>query len=100
MGCTDETREGGLRLDIRAAALEAEPIDPLLREIDAALADDADALLRNADGDIDGALQRIHDPYFGICMDCGDDIGIQRLMAFPTAVRCIACQSHHERANS
>ena len=47
--------------DIRAAALEAEPIDPLLREIDAALADDADALLRNADGDIDGALRSVFD---------------------------------------
>jgi hypothetical protein len=47
--------------DIRDAALEAEPIDPLLREIDAALADDADALLRDADGDIDGALRSVFD---------------------------------------
>lgn len=47
--------------DIRDAALEPEPIDPLLREIDAALADDADALLRNADGDIDGALRSVFD---------------------------------------
>jgi hypothetical protein len=47
--------------DVRAAALEAEPIDPLLREIDAALDDDADALLRNADGDIDGALRSVFD---------------------------------------
>jgi len=47
--------------DVRLAALEAEPIDPLLREIDAALADDADALLRNADGDIEGVLRSVFD---------------------------------------
>ena len=47
--------------------------------------------------EIDGALHRIKDPYFGICIDCGDDIGIQRLMAFPTAVRCVTCQSQRER---
>ena len=38
-----------------------EPIDPLLREIDAALADDADALLRDANGDIDSALRSVFD---------------------------------------
>jgi DnaK suppressor protein len=47
--------------------------------------------------DIDDALRRIKDPYFGICIDCGDDIGIDRLKAFPTATRCISCQGQREK---
>jgi len=48
-------------VDVRADALEAEPIDPLIREIDAALSDDADALLRNSNGDIGGAVRSVFD---------------------------------------
>ena len=48
-------------VDLVRDALEQEPIDPLLREIDAALADDADALLRDANGDIDSALRSVFD---------------------------------------
>ena len=46
---------------------------------------------------IDDALARIKEPYFGICTDCGDDIGIARLMAFPTATRCVSCQGMREK---
>lgn len=46
---------------------------------------------------IDNALTRIKEPYFGICTDCGDDIGIARLMAFPTATRCVTCQGMREK---
>lgn len=47
--------------DIRIEALEAEPIDPLIKEIDAALADDADALLKGANGDVGQALRSVFD---------------------------------------
>lgn len=47
--------------DVRSEAIEAEPIDPLIREIDAALSDDADALLRNSNGDIAGAVRSVFD---------------------------------------
>ena len=47
--------------DLVRDALEQEPVDPLLREIDAALADDADALLRGSNGDIDSALRSVFD---------------------------------------
>lgn len=47
--------------DIRADALETEPVDPLLKEIDAALADDADTLLKGANGDIGEALRSVFD---------------------------------------
>lgn len=47
--------------------------------------------------DIDEALMRMKAHRFGRCVDCGEDIGFRRLMAFPTASRCMTCQSMHER---
>ena len=47
--------------------------------------------------DIDDALARIKRPHFGVCVECGDDIGIERLTVFPTATRCVACQSVREK---
>ena len=47
--------------------------------------------------DIDLALSRLGSPDFGSCLDCGGEIGFERLMAFPTATRCVTCQSQHER---
>ena len=47
--------------------------------------------------DIDEALARLQTGDFGSCPDCGGDIGFERLMAFPTATRCVTCQSLHER---
>lgn len=46
--------------------------------------------------DIDAALIRIGDRKYAVCTDCGDDIGLNRLAAFPTAERCIECQRRHE----
>jgi len=42
------------------------------------------------------ALARLTDGTYGECIDCGDEIGIQRLEAYPTAKRCIRCQTHYE----
>lgn len=47
--------------------------------------------------DIEAALQRIRDGAYGVCIDCGDDIAFNRLLAYPTAKRCIACQEKRER---
>lgn len=47
--------------------------------------------------DIDAAFQRIEDGDYGVCIDCGDDIGFARLHAYPTAKRCIICQQQHEK---
>lgn len=33
----------------------------------------------------------------GLCCECGLGIGKQRLLASPTVIRCIDCQSEHER---
>lgn len=47
--------------------------------------------------EIEAALARIRTHEFGACPDCGADIGFERLMAFPTARRCVTCQGLHER---
>lgn len=47
--------------------------------------------------DIDEALARLRTGDFGTCPDCGGEIGFERLMAFPTATRCVTCQGLHER---
>jgi len=47
--------------------------------------------------DIELAKKRLKDGIFGTCVDCSDDIAFERLMAYPTAQRCIICQQQHER---
>jgi DnaK suppressor protein len=52
--------------------------------------------LQNA-RDLNAALDRIQTGVYGDCIDCGDDIGFERLSAYPTAERCIKCQYQHEK---
>lgn len=47
--------------------------------------------------DIEAAQARINDGSFGTCVDCGDEIGFERLQAYPTAKRCVRCQQQHEK---
>jgi DnaK suppressor protein len=47
--------------------------------------------------DVDAALARIRGGSFGICSDCGGEIDINRLRAYPTAARCIECQGRFEK---
>lgn len=47
--------------------------------------------------DIDAALMRIATGSYGECCDCQEPIAIERLAAYPTARRCIACQEAHDR---
>ena len=47
--------------------------------------------------DLEGALVRLKDGSFGICVECGDQIPLARLQAYPTAKRCRPCQEIHER---
>ena len=46
--------------------------------------------------DIDAALARIADRSYGICADCGSEIGRARLKAYPMAKRCLPCQEKKE----
>src|SRR5215203_5504823 len=46
---------------------------------------------------IDVALRRIEEGTYGECIACGTDIELPRLQAQLTALRCIDCQSQHEK---
>ena len=46
---------------------------------------------------IEEALDRITRNAYGLCLDCDQEIPITRLLAFPAAMRCIACQANAER---
>ena len=45
---------------------------------------------------IQEALQRLDDGEYGICEQCGEEIGIERLKARPVTTLCIACKSDQE----
>jgi RNA polymerase-binding transcription factor len=47
--------------------------------------------------EIELALNRLAAGDYGICVNCGGDIEYERLKAYPTAVRCLACQAQHEK---
>ncbi len=42
------------------------------------------------------ALERIDEGTYGICDDCGEEIGVPRLKARPVTTQCINCKSKQE----
>lgn len=70
-----------------------ESVAAMLVDMDAAMVDRQVHEIR----DIEDALARIADGSYGTCIDCGADIGSDRLHAYPTAQRCIRCQGQHEK---
>lgn len=49
--------------------------------------------------EIEAALQRLADRSYGVCSDCGGDIPVERLRAYPTAQRCQPCQERYEHSH-
>ncbi|MDE7065060.1 MAG: TraR/DksA C4-type zinc finger protein, partial [Desulfovibrionaceae bacterium] len=45
---------------------------------------------------IQAALQRIEDGSYGLCEECGEEIGVARLKARPVTRLCINCKSKQE----
>lgn len=45
---------------------------------------------------IQAALSRMESGTYGYCVSCGESIGFQRLQAYPSASRCLQCQSKAE----
>lgn len=43
------------------------------------------------------ALERIANKTYGVCENCGNPIGKNRLMAFPRATLCMTCKTREER---
>ncbi len=46
---------------------------------------------------VEAAMARIHEGTFGNCADCDAEIEIERLRAYPIAIRCVRCQGARER---
>lgn len=42
------------------------------------------------------ALKRLDDGEYGICEECGDEIGVARLKARPVTTLCVACKARQE----
>ena len=42
------------------------------------------------------ARQRLRNGEFGLCEECGDNIGLQRLLARPVATLCFECKNLQE----
>jgi DnaK suppressor protein len=62
------------------------------REIDLAQADrEMDEL-----GAVSRALARLHQPGYGLCVDCSAAIPFDRLKVEPWATRCVACEGARE----
>lgn len=45
---------------------------------------------------IDKALAKIKDKTFGVCEECGEEIGFKRLQARPVTTLCIDCKTRQE----
>ena len=46
------------------------------------------------------AIRRFDEGTYGICSDCGEEIGVKRLEALPFASRCKDCEEKRENSNS
>jgi RNA polymerase-binding protein DksA len=49
---------------------------------------------------VEAARARLRDGSYGTCVECGGEIGFERLRATPTAVRCVECQRVYEKTHA
>jgi RNA polymerase-binding transcription factor DksA len=75
--------------------IEEESVADLLVDIDLAIVDMHIDEIRA----IDAALIRIAEGSYGVCMDCGSEIILERMKANPIAKRCTRCQSSYEHSH-
>jgi RNA polymerase-binding transcription factor len=76
--------EGDQSVGIELADLNMEMMNRHIREI----------------REIETAKARIDDGSYGTCTECGRDIGFERLLAQPTALRCVDCQEQWEKTHA
>jgi len=43
------------------------------------------------------AMMRIDKEMFGVCLECEEDIPIERMMLRPESVRCVGCADEYQR---
>lgn len=51
-------------------------------------------------GEVEGALTRLAAGKYGVCIECGEPIRRERLLAYPRASLCMACKSAEESATA
>jgi RNA polymerase-binding protein DksA len=73
-----------------------ESVADMMVDVDAALVDRQVNEMR----EVEATLKRLAELDFGDCVECGGEIGFERLMALPTAERCVRCQELHEKTYS
>jgi DnaK suppressor protein len=66
--------------------------ESLQEEMEAALVDHRNRQMAQ----IEAALQRLARREYGLCQDCDEFIGLERLRALPFARRCTPCQARAE----
>ena len=79
--------------DIRDYDL-AEYLNNIPDDIDTALVDRQINEMR----ELEMSMKYLSELEFGDCIDCGNEIGFERLLAYPSAQRCIQCQNQYEKA--
>ena len=94
-GLARSTEESHVNIAEQARDTEDDAFSNLIVDLNySEIERDADELRR-----IDRALARIYDGSYGTCEECGGQIAARRLMAEPTATRCIRCQDLHEKTH-
>jgi len=74
----------------------SDQVDQADRDADSHMGEAVETHARMELADIAAARRRLADQSFGTCVDCGEDIPQARLLAYPTAKRCMACQRLRE----
>jgi len=105
-----EDRNRELRQEIHALLLESDEAHH--RDLAGMVSDIGDESIANMLTDLDAAFidrhvhelhavedarQRLAAGIYGVCARCGQGIGYERLAAYPTAIRCFACEAQHEK---
>ena len=47
-------------------------------------------------GKLKWALYQVHEPEFGLCIECGESIPIGRILLMPETTLCVACAEEKE----
>ena len=106
-----EQREKELLAEVRRESGEKDSF----RDVASELSDPGDQAFADLTTDLDNAQigrdvlelraivrarQRMDDGSYGSCVDCGEEIPVERLMAQPTAERCARDQEQFEKTHS
>lgn len=71
----------------------ADDVNNILADVDTALIDKQINEMR----ELEMSEKYLMELEFGDCVDCGEEIGFERLIANPSAQRCIKCQRKFEQ---